>query len=175
MLLVAYLLAVTQKKRYEGEDFYAMSRDYRNKSVRHKGHREAERKVRPPRLTVVKSIPLRQLVRGTVVWAHIMFQDGTGEKARPAVIVEVVGREITLLPITTSPRRQAFPERYVELGDVEQAGIMRASAVELRTVRIDRIDLVNIIGELSDRDRDRVLGASSDAGSQFGEWSAHAA
>lgn len=105
-----------------------------------------DRKVVP--MSVVRRIPRTQLTPGTVVWAHVPFADGTGEKSRPAVVLSRQGRDIELLPATTSMRRHDYPHKYVEIEDLESAGLNRATGVSLRPVVVDIIEIISITGSL---------------------------
>jgi len=109
----------------------------------------AHRKVVP--MSVVRPVPLNQLHPGTVVWAHIPFADGTGEKARPAVVRSTNGREIELLPATTSTARFDAPG-YSQIIDLDTAGLHRRTTVHHRTVTVDRIEIINITGRVAAHD-----------------------
>jgi len=99
-------------------------------------------------MNTVQRIPRTQLKPGTVVWAHVPYADGTGEKSRPAVVLSRQGRDIELLPATTSNRRHRFPGRYVEIRDLESAGLNRATGVSLQPVVADVIEIISITGSL---------------------------
>lgn len=100
---------------------------------------------------------MNRLAPGTVVWAHIGFRDGTGEKARPAVVVEVRGRDVVLLPATTSEKRHRLLD-HVEVLDLAEAGLDRPTGISTIPVVVDRrIDLTSIAGDLSEQDRQRVF------------------
>ena len=113
----------------------------------------AHRKVVP--MSVVRPVPLNQLQPGTVVWAHIPFADGTGEKARPAVVRSTHGREIELLPATTSAARFNAPG-YSQIIDLDTAGLHRRTTVRHRTVTVDRIEIINITGRVAAHDADQL-------------------
>lgn len=144
-----------------------MSRDYRSKCKGRNTRRAAAvSTVRAPRLNTVKPVPRNQLVAGAVVWAHLPFRDGTGEKVRPAVVVSAATHEVVLLSTTTSPNRLRYPGRYVEVTDLEAAGIRHASGVALRLTTVPRIDLVDIVGGLSPGDAERVFTSLGDSGGE---------
>lgn len=103
------------------------------------------------RLAVVHPVPLSRLTPGTVVWAHVDFREIDGWKTRPCVVVERRGREVVLLPGTTSERRHDLRD-HVELDDLAGAGLPKNTGVCARPVVVDRIDLVSISGSLSDAD-----------------------
>ncbi len=146
-----------------------MSRGYRGKATKRNGcsARADVGRVQAPRLSVVKSVPRSRLTAGVVVWAHVPFRDGSGEKARPAVVVATSSHDVVILPVTTSPNRHRHPNQYVELHDLDRAGILHPSAVALTPVTVRRIDLVNITGELSAADAERVLGPFTEAGADL--------
>lgn len=108
----------------------------------------------------MEPIPRNRLVPGTVVWAHIDFRDGTGEKARPAVVVDVRGTEVVVLPGTTSVRRHALRD-HVEVRDLDDAGLRRPTGISTMPVSVDRIDLTAISGSLSPHDHQRIVEAPS--------------
>lgn len=143
-----------------------MSRGYSRTSGKRNGCRGRAPvfQVRPPRLSIVEPVPRGRLTAGVVVWAHVPYRDGTGEKTRPAVVLSATSHEVMVLAVTTSSKRLSYPWRYVELLDRERAGILRPSAVDLEPISIDRIDVVNITGELSTADAERVLGPFTETG-----------
>ena len=111
------------------------------------------RKVVP--MSVVRPVPLTRLTPGTVVWAHVPYADGTGEKSRPAVVVTTRGRDIELLPATTSSLRHGQPG-FVSLTDLHAAGLERRSSVRLESVTVDRIEIINITGQVAPLDAARI-------------------
>jgi len=125
-----------------------MSRHYTPRKNRRNGTvtPSRDRKVVP--MSIVRRIPRTQLTPGTVVWAHVPFADGTGEKSRPAVVLSRQGRDVELLPATTSMRRHRYPGQYVEIEDLESAGLNRATGVSLRPVIVDIIEIISITGSL---------------------------
>jgi hypothetical protein len=105
-----------------------------------------------------KPVAQRQLVPGAVAYAQVPFADGTGWKSRPAVVVAVRGREVTVRPITTDRRWKTRSDlRYVFIDDWESAGLNRPSAVCPRQVTLDRMAITGLVGCLSESDRDTVL------------------
>ncbi len=137
-----------------------MSRGYRDSREEHKGRGgDGRHAVRTPRLSIVKPVPRNRLVPGVVVWAHVPFDDEPGEKTRPAVVVSASAHDVVVHPVTTTPKRHHYPDRYVEIIDLTDAGVIRPCAVATRTVEVPRIDLINITGELSTADAERVFGA----------------
>lgn len=154
-----------------------MGRAYRSRDRKHNRHEQsaASRSGRTgPRLTVVTPVAMTRLDKGAVVWAHVPYVDGTGEKTRPAVVCSRSHRDVALLPVTTTRTRFRHPDHYVEILDLEDAGITRESAVALQRVSVDRIDILDITGRLSTADSLRVFGieqpsvASSDRFARVG-------
>jgi len=113
-----------------------------------------------PNWASVEPVPRNRLVPGTVVWAHIDFVDGTGEKPRPAVVIDVRGSDVIVLPGTTSERRHASAD-HVELRDLDRAGLVRSTGICARPRVVGRIDLTCICGSLGEEDHRRVLDAVS--------------
>lgn len=104
-----------------------------------------------------------RLSRGTVVWARIPFvDDPDGSKLRPAVVVSIDGRTVTVLPITSSLKDsvQRSPH-YVALRDWAEAGLTRPCLVTRRLVAVDVIDVATVVGELTRNDEDRVFAESA--------------
>lgn len=129
-----------------------MKRAYTEKQRKYNSCRtlEPKRKVIP--MSIVKPVPLTRLLPGTVVWAHIPFADGTGEKSRPAVVIGTDSRDITLLPGTTSIRRLDLRGGYLEITDLDTAGLTRPTGVSRRPVIVDKIEIIMICGELAGDD-----------------------
>jgi hypothetical protein len=80
-------------------------------------------------------VPLNQLYPGRIVYAHVAFRDdGNIVKTRPVVVIERRGRGILGCPMyTKSSQTRIETERYG-----------RRTHVDLRSVEIDRYNLVNI-------------------------------
>ena len=156
-----------------------MSRGYgqvggeRNRSRRRSREVECHAGPARPRLTVVKAVARNRLHPGAVVWAHIPFDEIGEEKSRPAVVVGTAGERVTVLPISSSATRLRYPDHYVEVDDLGTAGLTRSSAVRLRPVEIDRIELVCVCGQLGDEDQHQVDVALGGTGPRISE-AAHA-
>ena len=117
-------------------------------------------------LTAVKRAARTQLTFGAVVWAHVPFEDEPTEKTRPAVVVELMGTSVSVLPATSAASRLRFRDRHVEIDDLDSAGLRRPTGVRLRTVRIDVVEVIEIVGRLGDDDAGRLtdrLGATAAA------------
>jgi hypothetical protein len=108
-------------------------------------------------LSTVRPVPRTALAAGTVVWAHIPFEDTAQSKLRPAVVKSVVGRAVTVLPTTSAASRHRYPHRHRELVDVTTAGLHRATGVRLAEVTLDLIDVVSLAGALGADDRQALL------------------
>jgi hypothetical protein len=90
------------------------------------------------------------------VWAHVPYEDGQGEKLRPAVVVERCGRDLTILPATTSASRWRYPNSSVEVRDLAAAGLTKPTGIKVRSVTVDIIEVVDIVGRLGEADRNSV-------------------
>lgn len=139
-----------------------MREDYavQHKCTPSKKRREARGDQRPktrPNLALVQPIARRALETGTVVWAHVPYETLDGEKTRPAVVIEVRGREVVVAPGTTSRRAAEFPHRYLPIADLEAAGLTRRTWLVNRVVVIDLIELVSISGRLGELDLARAF------------------
>jgi hypothetical protein len=113
-------------------------------------------------LSNVRLIPRTRLTPGTVIWAHVPFEDTEGEKTRPAVVIDLRGRDVVILPGTTAPARKTLGPRYVEVTDLDAAGLYRPTGIRQSEVVIDLIEIIDIVGTLSDPDASRILEAAID-------------
>lgn len=87
-----------------------------------------------------RPVALSSIERGAVVEAIIPFADGTGWKRRPAIVVDRLGTEVTLVPCFT--RRRELPWDC-ELEPRLQAQFSRPTVLRPRkTVTVDRIDVI---------------------------------
>lgn len=105
-----------------------------------------------PDLATVRPVAKGRLLPGVVVWAHVPFAEVETEKTRPAVIKSVSGRNVTILPASSATSRHRFPARYAELRDPRDAGLSRPTGIRRREVTVDLIEIISIIGILSDAD-----------------------
>jgi len=103
-----------------------------------------------------------RLSRGTVVWARVPFiDDPDGSKLRPAVVVSIDGRTVTVLPITSSLKDSVQrSSHYVALREWAEAGLTRPCLVARRRVEVDVIDVATVAGALTSDDHDRVFAES---------------
>ncbi|MGN9804039.1 type II toxin-antitoxin system PemK/MazF family toxin [Micromonospora sp. L32] len=114
-----------------------------------------------PNMSVVRLVARTRLRPGVVVWARVPYRERDEYKIRPAVVFECRGRrDVVILPCTSSPSRYRYIGRLVELKHFGAAGLGRASAVRREAISIDLVDVLDVIGELSDFDADRVLAAA---------------
>lgn len=130
----------------------------RRGSKRDRAHRWEQAPPRVPNLTVVRPVPANQLTLGAVVWAHIPYQDCDSYKTRPAVVIATDRRSVVLLPGSTTQRRLQLPHRYQELSDLTSAGLSRPTGIRLQPIIVDRLDLVDLCGDLSDDDIEALTG-----------------
>ena len=107
---------------------------------------------RLPRLTVVRPVAKTALTPGTVVWAHIPYEETDGYKLRPSVVTHVAGREVTVLPGTTSHTRHRHSWAYREVADLDAAGLRRATGIHLDPITVDLMDIVHVAGVLGPQD-----------------------
>lgn len=156
-----------------------MNRKYTRNAgrVRHLYEPTAHHEPPAPNLNRVRRIPRTHLTPGTVVWAHVPFEDADAEKTRPAVVVRRSRRDIELFPGTSSESRFRHPTRYMEIEDLDMAGLARPTGVRLTSVVVDIIEIIEIVGSLGDDDRRVILddafylGIAVDAGSAANhEW-----
>jgi hypothetical protein len=115
---------------------------------------------RVPHLTTVRPVARGRLVPGAVVWAHVPFAEGDAEKTRPTVVKATVGRQVTILPASGAVSRFRFPTKYVELRDLHAAGLSWSTGVRRHEVTLDVIEIIAIVGQLSDFDMTAVLPSS---------------
>jgi hypothetical protein len=106
-----------------------------------------------PCLLQMHPVARTALVRGAVVWAHVPYADGDGStwKTRPAVVVDAIGRTVTLLPLTSSLLGQRRPG-VVEVRHWAEAGLNRPCSLVRRPVTLDRMDILNLVGHLHEED-----------------------
>lgn len=97
-----------------------------------------------------KPVALSRLVPGTVVYARIPYRDGTGEKVRPAVVIRKEGQKIF---VTTTSSGLRGPEIIEHAG----TGLSRRSHLRLDLVEVARVDVLDIIGEVSSDDWARIV------------------
>lgn len=100
-------------------------------------------------------LPARALTFGTVVFAHVPFTGGVaGSKWRPAVVVAVTRRSVTVCPITSSTPGLRPVGTYPRLVCWEADGLIKPSYLKPEPVSIGRLDVSHVLGHLQHTDRD---------------------
>lgn len=96
----------------------------------------------------------REISPGEVHYVRIPYTDGEGDKARPAIVLQVDGAEVHVLPITSSAKGLEHAS-YV-LQDAAAAGLSRRSGVRgsVVTIPLPEIQRGSYVGELASIDRD---------------------
>jgi hypothetical protein len=110
----------------------------------------------PAAVARLRIVARNRLRPGTVVWVHVPFEDAEGDKIRPAVVLGCRGRDVVLLPCTTSVTRHQRPG-YVEIKHWQAAGLPRPTGVRRASLTVDYLEIVNIAGDLADEDAAAVL------------------
>jgi hypothetical protein len=103
-----------------------------------------------------------------MVMAHVPFAEVDAEKTRPAVVKAIVGKQVTLLPATSALFRFRFPNKYVEVRDVHATGLTRPTGIRRREVTVDVIEIIEVVGQLSDFDMPAVFPPSCRRGGADG-------
>lgn len=103
-------------------------------------------------LSAPKSVARSLLGPGVVVWAYVSFEDDDGWKSRPAVIIAVVGRLVTILPGSSAESRKRYPARYIEIQNPSAAGLRRPTGLRRAPITVDIADVIDIVGSLDDED-----------------------
>jgi mRNA-degrading endonuclease toxin of MazEF toxin-antitoxin module len=111
----------------------------------------------------VKPVALRNLQPGTVVYAHVPFADGTGSKARPAVVLRADTHTVDVAPITSRDRRDH--PAYTGLSSWRGAGLSRPSFAARQVIQIPRSAVYSVVGTLTDDDFALVARATCAVGS----------
>lgn len=112
--------------------------------------RIADRRRSRPR-SLFEIVARARLAPGVVVWARVPFDDRDEDKIRPAVVIHVKGRRVTVRPLTSAESRVSC--RLEEVEDLTSAGLQRASGFRRWSVVVDIADIVDVAGELGARDR----------------------
>ena len=90
------------------------------------------------------------------------FDFGISTSNYPTPVSEVVGREVRLLPVTSSTKDSVrCSPLYVRLEEWESAGLSRPCLVTRKVVIVDVIDVTTVVGALGTADRARVFGEPS--------------
>jgi hypothetical protein len=103
-------------------------------------------------MRALRPVPWTALVRGTVVDAFVPFEEGTGWKRRPAVVLGVEDdRRIRIIPVTSGvgevkDRRR----RGAVISQSDTAGLRpEPSAMLWRPTAVERTDLIRVCGALA--------------------------
>jgi hypothetical protein len=102
----------------------------------------------------------------------VPFAETDNFKTRPAVIKAIVGREVTILSASSSSSRSRYPTEYAELRDLDVAGLNRPTGVRRREITIDIIEVVVVVGRLSDIDMKSVFPSACVSGGVGGRHAA---
>jgi hypothetical protein len=108
----------------------------------------------------LRPVPWTALKRGVVVDAFVPFEDGTGYKRRPAVVLRIhygpasYGRRICLIPVTSRVSKvTGRPWLGTVISRPGSAGLRpEPSAMLWRPVVVERIDFLGVVGALAEAD-----------------------
>jgi hypothetical protein len=125
-----------------------------DRQAAHLGYRESVARHR--RARSVEVIAFTALRRRTVVDAWIDYEDGTGWKRRPAIIVQVTRRYVQVIACTSNLGTRRY-RRGIRLQRIDQAGLERPTlALSSRVVTVPRSHVLAIRGECAMSDWDRI-------------------
>lgn len=110
------------------------------------------RQRRPGGQGAQRSVPRTALQPATVVVARVGYLNGSGHKARPAVVLDADKWEVRALPVGSGEPRS--PYRRILAWD--KAGLSRPSWMRLSATRVDRREVLDILGRLAAIDRGAV-------------------
>lgn len=116
----------------------------------HEAHREVNERIRE--LTCPRPVARRNLEPGTIAWVDVPFVDEPNSKGRPVVVIDLVGRDVTVLPITSTSARRHFGDFYYEVEEWDEAGLSKPSAVQRRPHVLDAGRFTGVVGHLSETD-----------------------
>ncbi|WP_141893897.1 hypothetical protein [Microbacterium kyungheense] len=101
-------------------------------------------------------LSLGVLTKGTVVRARIAFADCDDYKVRPAIVVGRRGRVVTVVPCSSSPR--ATTSGDIPIAQLDCAGLTTGTTARTgRTLLIDRVDCIEVLGYLGAEDAARIF------------------
>lgn len=98
------------------------------------------------------AIRSRQVLPGSVVWAHVPFTDRASWKTRPAVVLSVSEGSVTLLPGYSSPSRWRFAAQYLELRDLDGTGLLRPTGLRRKPVTVEITEVGALAGRVGAHD-----------------------
>lgn len=96
--------------------------------------------------------------RYDILIARIPFDDGTGSKVRPGMLVKFNDETLKVLKVTSQFDRKSadIQTKYFEIIDWFKAGLKRPSWIDtVRYYEIDNGHNFTILGHLTDRDIER--------------------
>ena len=132
-----------------------MGQNYRRPDVRRRDVGVRRWRQMPPerrfswsKLFRAKPVAASRLLPGIVVWARVPYAEVDNWKTRPAVVKNVVGRQVTLLPGTSSTSRFRFPSQYVEVAWPIDCGLTRPTGFRRQEVIVDIVEVDDIVGAL---------------------------
>lgn len=103
-------------------------------------------------------LSLGALAKGTVVRARIAFADCDDYKVRPVIVVDRRGRAVCVVPCSSSLR--ATTSADIPIDQLDCAGLTtRTTARTGRTLLIDRVDCIEVLGHLGEEDAARIFSA----------------
>jgi hypothetical protein len=94
---------------------------------------------------------------GTVVLAHVPFEDATGGKTRPCVVIATSPDHLLVRPGYSDGGTQSRRWQSYELLDWAAAGLDKPSFISSQDVTIKRFDAGDPLGEISERDWNGLL------------------
>lgn len=103
-------------------------------------------------------VGLGALTPGTVVRARVPFADRDDYKVRPVIVLRRRGRQVSVVPCTSSQRATTAAD--IPIDQLDCAGLTTPTTARTgRTVLIDRVDCIEVLGYLGDEDTTRILRA----------------
>jgi len=100
-----------------------------------------------------KPVARRLLIKGAVIRARVEFQDEDNYKARPSVVLSLTNTTIDVVPILSQKKSTA--ER-LKISEWKEAGLDKPSYFKVRVETIDIHDSLELLGTLSDIDRENL-------------------
>lgn len=138
---------------------YSSSKDRQMRNAGLRRHRHAVRVCVDRLHPVVHAMPVarRLIVPGAVILARVPFaEDPSQSKVRPVIVHRLEGDVVVVQPCTSSPEGRRGPG-CMEIQDLGEAGLNRATSAVPRILRLSRIDLIEVEGHLGDADVRRLL------------------
>lgn len=120
-------------------------------------------------LSTVACLARNRCLPGVVAYASVDYDDGSGSKCRPVVVLGAVGRFDVLVLKCTTQDATARRRGHRKISDLLASGLVRDTWVELKPVVIARSDVNQIRGKLSETDDLAILGAAQHHFGGFGD------